>query len=178
MPRRSTKRRKSNNKPDLKDILSNIAVGGLFLLSIGFFISLIDNLFFDSGLPHDKPDLAKLITKTKYEEKTGHKITVEIHNGCGIPKLANLYTEFLRSEGFDVIDSRNANNFEYAKTQILHHQGDKARALSLGNTMTVDEKQIIDNKNAYLIHDLTLILGSDYQQLGSYQDAVIYESPF
>ena len=178
MPRRNKQRRKTSNKLDLKNILSNIVVGGLLLISIGFFISLVDNLFFDNGLAHNKPDLAKLITKTKYEEKTGHKITVEIHNGCGIPKLANLYTEFLRSEGFDVINSRNANNFEYTKTQILHHQGDKARALSLGKTMTVDEAQIIENKNSFLIHDLTLILGSDYQQLDSYQDAVIYELPF
>ena len=106
MPRRNKQRRKTSNKLDLKNILSNIAVGGLLVLSIGFFISLVDNLFFDNGLVHNKPDLAKLITKTKYEEKTGHKITVEIHNGCGIPKLANLYTEFLRSEGFDVINSR------------------------------------------------------------------------
>ena len=176
MPKKTT--RKINNNHDIKNILINIAVGGLLLLSISFIVSLVDNLFFDNGHVHDRPDLAALITKTKYEEKTGHKITVEIHNGCGIPKLANLYTEFLRSEGFDVIDSRNADNFEYTKTQILHHQGDKARALSLGKTMTIDDALITEDKNTYLIHDLTLILGNDYRQLNSYQAAVIYESPF
>ena len=178
MPKQTTRKRKIKNNLDVKNILINIIVGGLLLLSIGFFISLIDNLFFDDGQKYDRPDLAALITKTKYEEKTGHKITVEIHNGCGIPKLANLYTEFLRNEGFDVIDSRNADNFEYTKTQILHHQGDKARALSLSKTMALDESLITENKSAYLIHDLTLILGSDYLQLNSYQDAVLYEVPF
>ena len=145
---------------------------------IEFFISFIDNLFFDDGITHDRPDLATLITKTKYEEKTGHKITVEIHNGCGIPKLANLYTEFLRNEGFDVIDSRNADNFDHIKTQILHHQGDKARAQSLSKIMKIDKSLIIDEQSPYLIHDLTLILGRDYQQLESYQKAVIHETPF
>ena len=178
MPKRTARKRKTNNKFDVKNILPNIAVAGLLLLSIGFFVSLVDNIFFDDGHSYDLPNLAALITKTKYEEKTGHKITVEIHNGCGIPKLANLYTEFLRSEGFDVIDSRNADNFEYTKTQILHHQGDKARALSLGKTMTVDEALITEDRSVYLIHDLTLILGSDYRQLNSYQNAVIYEAPF
>lgn len=178
MPKRSPRKRKLNSTLDIKNIITNIAVGSLLLLSVGFFVSLVDNLFFDEGRTHDRPDLAALITKTKYEEKTGHKISVEIHNGCGIAKLANLYTEFLRSEGFDVIDSRNANSFDYAKTQILHHQGDRARALSLGKTMTIDEALIIEEKSQYLIHDLTLILGSDYQQLNSYQNAVIYEAPF
>ncbi|MBC8312549.1 MAG: LytR C-terminal domain-containing protein [Candidatus Marinimicrobia bacterium] len=173
-----TRQKRNNHNLDIKNILTNLGIGCLLLLSIGFFVSLVDNLFFDDGRAHDRPDLATLITKTKYEEKTGHKITVEIHNGCGIPKLAILYTEFLRSEGFDVIDSRNADNFEYTKTQILHHQGDKARAISLGKTMTVDETLITAEKSPYLIHDLTLILGSDYQQLNSYQNAVFYESPF
>ena len=162
----------------IKNILTNIAVAGLLLLTIGFFVSLVDNLFFDDGDTHARPNLAALITKTKYEEITGHKITVEIHNGCGIPKLANLYTEFLRSEGFDVIDSRNADNFDYTKTQILHHQGDKARALSLSKTMKIDESLITEEQSRYLIHDLTLILGDDYRQLNSYQNAVIYEDPF
>ena len=178
MPKRIQRRRKSDNNHEIKNILTNIAVGGLFLLVIGFFISLVDNLFFDNGSAQDRPDLAALITKTKYEEITGHKITVEIYNGCGIPKLANLYTEFLRSEGFDVIDSRNADNFDYTKTQILHHQGDKARALSLSKTMKIDESLITEEQSHYLIHDLTLILGGDYQQLNSYQNAVIYETPF
>jgi hypothetical protein len=178
MPKRGSRKRKSNTKLDIKNILMNIAVGGLLLLTVGFFVSLIDNLFFDDGNSHHRPDLASLITKTKYEEKTGHKITVEIHNGCGIAKLANLYTDFLRSEGFDVISSRNANNFDYAKTKILHHQGDRARALSLGKTMSIDESLIIEEKSPYLIHDLTLILGSDYQQLNSYQNAVVYKALF
>jgi len=156
----------------------NIAMGSLLLLSVGFIVSLADNLFFDDGRAHNRPDLASLITKTKYEEKTGHKITVEIHNGCGISKLANLYTEFLRGEGFDIIDSKNADNFDYTKTRILHHQGDRARALSLGKTMTINESLIIEEKSPYLIHDLTLILGCDYQQLNSYQNAVVYEAPF
>ena len=178
MPKRIQRRRKSDNNHEIKNILTNIAIGGLLLLVIGFFISLVDNLLFDNGSAQDRPDLAALITKTKYEEITGHKITVEIHNGCGIPKLANLYTEFLRSEGFDVIDSRNADNFDYTKTQILHHQGDKARALSLSKTMKIDESLITEEQSRYLIHDLTLILGGDYQQLNSYQNAVIYEAPF
>ena len=79
MPKRAQRNKKSNNSVQ-KEVLSNIAIGGLLLLTIGFFISFIDNLFFDDGVTHDRPDLATLITKTKYEEKTGHKITVEIQN--------------------------------------------------------------------------------------------------
>ena len=178
MKKINRRKKEFKNSLDIKNIITNISVGGLLLLTIGFFVSLVDNLFFENPHSHDRPDLSLLITKSKYEEKTGHKITVEIHNGCGMPKLANLYTEFLRSEGFDVIDSRNADNFEYTKTQILHHQGDKVRALSLSKKMTIDETLITDKKSRYLIHDLTLILGSDYRQLNSWENVVIYETPF
>ena len=167
-------KRRIQNK---KNIFTNFIIISTLLLTTSFFVSFADYLFF-GNVEEVHPDLESLIPKTKYEHKTGHKITVEIHNGCGIPKLANLYTEFLRNEGYDVIDSRNADNFNYKNTQIQHHRGDKKRALSLSETMKIDESLISEIKSSHLIHDLTLILGNDYQQLNSYENAVIHETPF
>ena len=173
MPKK-TKRKKNN----IKYYLSNFGFSLIVILCLGFFVSLIDNLIFNEGNQKEEIDLAKLITKSKYEEKTGHKITLEIHNGCGIPKLANLYTEFLRDEGFDILDSKNANNFDYTQTQILYHQNHKLRALSLSKIMGIDESLVIKKVTPYIIHDLTLIIGSDYNKLDSYQSAIVFETPF
>ena len=75
--------------------------------------------------------------KTPYENKTGHKIQVEIWNGCGIPNLAMMYRDFLRHEGLDVMDSKNADHYNYLITTIIHHRGDINRAMVLADILKV-----------------------------------------
>lgn len=176
MPPRKRKT-KHNNK--LRGYLSNFVLGILTLLVFGFLGSTIDWIFFSSGeADPNYPDLSKLLTKTKYEKKTGHKIQVEIRNGCGAPRLARMYTEFLRSEGMDVLDAKNAENFDYEETIVYHHRGERKRALELTKIMALDPSRISEDMNEYLFYDLTLILGKDYQELPSYKKAVLYQQPF
>ena len=174
--KRNTRRKSKNN--NLKRLIANLTLGILAVLVIGFLASGINQVFFNSGIDADYPDLSKLITKTKYEKKTGHKIQVEIRNGCGIPKLARMYTEFLRSEGIDVLDSRNADHFNYIETKILHHRGEIDRAIELADIMMIDKNRIIKDNNEILFYDMTLIIGKDYMNLPSYRNAVLHQPPY
>ena len=153
-------------------------MGLLSILVMGFFISSIDRLFFNDGLNTEFPDLSTLITQTQYEKQTGHKIQIEIWNGCGIPKLADMYSNYLRSEGIDVLDSKNADNFNYKESKILHHRGELKRALALAEIMMIDKKNIVEDKNENLFLDLTLIIGEDYNELKSYRNAMMHQQPF
>jgi len=153
-------------------------IGLLSIIVVGFMVSGVDRLFFNVALDTEFPDLSKLITKTAYEKKTGHKIGVEILNGCGIPKLARMYTEYLRSEGIDVLDSKNANNFDKIETKILHHRGKIERALALADIMMIDRNRIIADIDENLFFDLTLILGKDYKDLPSYPKVLMHQPPF
>ena len=173
------RKRKTIHNNKLRGYLSNFVLGILTLLVFGFLGSTIDWIFFSSSKADpNHPDLSKLLTKTKYEKKTGYKIQVEIRNGCGSPKLARMYTEFLRAEGIDVLDAKNADNFNYQETQILHHRGDLGRALELAEIMALERSRISADKNESLFYDLTLILGSDYMALPSYRRAVLHQPPF
>ena len=167
--------RRKNKKN--KAIRSNVLISLLSIIIIGFIISSVNN-FLNTGLNISPPDLNTLLTKSKYEKKTGHKIEIEIWNGCGIPKLATLYSDFLRSEGIDVLDSKNADNFEYHESKILHHRGEMERALALAEIMKINESNIVENKNETLFFDLTLIIGQDYNELASYKNAIMYQKPF
>ena len=175
-PRKRPIRRKSNN--NLKTISLNVTLGILAVLVFGFLTSGINRIFFNSGLDADYPDLSTLLTKTSYEKKTGHKIQVEIWNGCGISNLAVMYKDFLRNEGLDVLDSKNADHFNYSITTILHHRGDINRALVLVDILKIDKSSIVDDKNENLFYDLTLIIGKDYIDLPSYRNAVLFQPPF
>lgn len=176
-PKRRKHRRKSQ-KNKLTGTGVNLLLGLLVVLVFGFLISGIDRIFFNSGIDPEYSDLSTLITKNEYEKKTGHKIQVEIWNGCGIPKLARMYTEFLRAEGIDVLDSKNAANFNYIETKILHHRGDFDRALVLADILAIDKNRIIKDENENLFYDLTLIIGKDYMNLPSYRNAVLHQQPF
>jgi len=176
-PRKRNTRRKSK-KNNLKRISANLTLGILAVLVFGFLVSGINRIFFNSGIHADYPNLSTLLTKTSYEKKTGHKIQVEIWNGCGISNLAMMYTDFLRSEGLDVLDSKNADHFNYVETTILHHRGDLNRALVLADILQIDHSSIVGDKNENLFYDLTLIIGQDYMDLPSYRDAVLFQPPF
>ena len=156
----------------------NLGIGLLSIIVFGFVVSSVDRVFFNTGLNTEFPDLSTLITKTTYEKKTGHKIEVEILNGCGIPNLAYMYTEYLRSEGIDVLDSKNADNFDHIETTILHHRGEIERALALAKIMMIDRNRIMEDQNKNLFFDLTLILGKDYTNLPSYPNALMHQQPF
>ena len=175
-PRKRLRRRKS--KLNLKTIVSNLTLVILSVLVFGFLISGINRIFFNSGIDTNYPDLSTLLTKTPYEKKTGHKIQVEIWNGCGISNLAVMYTDFLRNEGLDVLDSKNADHFNYSTTTILLHRGDINRALVLADILKIDKNSIVNDKNENLFYDLTLIIGKDYIDLPSYRDAVLFQPPF
>ena len=89
-----------------------------------------------------------------------------------------MYTDFLRNEGLDVLDSKNADHFNYLETTILHHRGEINRALVLADILKIDESSIVDEKNENLFYDMTLIIGKDYIDLPSYRDAVLFQPPF
>ena len=178
MPIKNQKYRRKSKKINLKGYFSNLTLGILTLMVVGFLSSGINRLFFNSGVDANYPDLSTLITKTKYEKKTGHKIQIEIRNGCGVSNLARMYTNFLREQGLDVIDSKNADHFNYIETRILHHRGELKRAQELANILMIENSKIIEDKNELLFYDLTLIIGKDYITLPSYREAVLFQPPF
>ena len=67
---------------------------------------------------------SSLISKTKTEIKTGDKIQIQIQNGCGLSGIAKVYTKFLRTSGYDVLEYTNANHFNFENTQLIVHKKD------------------------------------------------------
>lgn len=109
------------------------------------------------------------------ENNTVIKAEIEILNGCGESGIANLYSNYLIKKGFDVIDSRNADNFEYLNTTIIVHKKDKLNiAKNLANILKI-KKVTIDERG---IWDLSLIIGRDYKNLDSFETVKKHFPPF
>ena len=143
----------------------------IFILFVGSFIYEI-KLGDDSTKRH--PNLGNLLKKNSYEKETGHRINLEIKNGCGQKNIAFMYKNFLREEGFDVMDTKNAKSFDHDFSKVLLHRGDIQMAHNLSNLMGINDSLIKINHNDNLMLDLTLIIGKDFNQLSSYDNASIH----
>ena len=107
-------------------------------------------------------------TTTELRHSDYIRAEIEVLNGCGESGVANLFTKFLRSDGYDVIEIKNADNFEYQETIILfHNEKAQEQAEILSEILNVKQSNIKFNKNS--VWDLSVIIGSDYKDLSSFE---------
>ena len=122
-------------------------------------------------------NVENIIHQTNLENNTDIKAEVEILNGCGEIGVANLYANFLTQNGFDVIDSKNADNFDYLNTNILVHKKEKMSvAKNLAKTLKIKNTNIQIKKGG--AWDLSIIIGKDYKELDSFEIVKKYYPPF
>ena len=130
-----------------------------------------DKIFSPSNNP------ASLISGINFDESLNDRLQIEVLNGCGERGVADLYTNFLRKNGYDVINYKNAQHFDYNHTTILIHKNNlntnKLNELIKINPLNV--KNLYDEK---IFFDLTLIIGKDYKNLESYNEVSMYYEPF
>ena len=94
---------------------------------------------------------------------------LEIKNGTTTQGLAHNTSALLRSAGYDVLRTMNADSNTVEKTEIISHIGNVEAATSLGNfirckNITVEELRTDDDiiGNGMDNVDFTIILGSDF----------------
>ena len=124
-------------------------------------------------------DLSSLISKTKTEIKTGDKIQIQIQNGCGLSGIAKVYTKFLRTSGYDVLEYTNANHFNFENTQLIVHKKDTIGFVNeMVQILKIKPDFITYNHNNNFIYEMTVIIGHDYNNLDSYNEVTMHYEPF
>jgi len=173
--RRSTKRHTPFN---YKYFFSNVVIAGMFLIVAGFIWSFMSNQSTEGKYSFDRNvSLPDLMVVSSYEKTTGHRINVEVLNGCAVPKLASLYRDYLRAEGIDVYKSGNADRSDYATTVIIQRQAAPAISAQLGEIMGISPDNILNETQGDPVLDATIILGRDYDRLTSFRKALTYKTP-
>jgi len=88
-------------------------------------------------------------------------VRVIVYNGAGTPGIAGEAAQVLIRAGFRVVDTKNADNFDYDETKIVVRQGepsqgeDVQRALGVG-TVSVEP-------SAAEVTDVIVIIGKDFK---------------
>ena len=156
------------------------------LIKLSILASIIITLFiyFSKNYPditfeESSINLSSLLIKTKSEINTGHKIQVQIQNGCGLGGIAKVYTNFLRSHGYDVLEYKNASHFNFDKTQLIIHKKDTSNYIDEIVKILQIEPHVIKYKyDDNIIYEMTVIIGHDYNSLGSYNEVTMHYEPF
>lgn len=151
---------------------------------ISFILIMIAALFFinnneEESVVLNNSRFESMIPKTKSEELTGYKIQVSIENGCGKSGIAKLYTNFLRKNGYDIVDYKNADNFDYKNTKLVFHKRDySAYSSEIIDLLKIKPENISYNYSENTYYQITLILGEDYNKIDSYKLVSMYYEPF
>lgn len=161
--------REESKRNILNDFL-NIAIIVLFVIVAYLFYSLV----MKSVNSTKETAILPLITdSTKKNENTTNQpnltIQLEILNGTSQSGVASIFTDFLRKQGFDVVDYGNYQSTDEPKTLIIDRSGSSNKCKKIANILGISEKQIIQQLNSSLYVDATVVIGKDFKELKPFQ---------
>lgn len=157
---------------DHLDRFLNVLIGGLSLLVVALAVSLVFRL---SSSSPETPK-TETIAVTENTENTvnteedqniikSHTLRVEVLNGTEVPRLAAKMADFLRSKGYDVVQTGNAKHANFRKTVVQDRIGNISGAQQVARILGVHESNVLQQKNPQLYLDVTVIIGQDYKSL-------------
>jgi hypothetical protein len=104
-------------------------------------------------------------TNEKTEIISPRVLQLDVLNGCGVKGIGSKFTDFFRTQGFDVVESKNYKSFQVSQTLVIDRTGDLAAARRVAAALGVKEKNIIQQINLDYFVDVSVIIGKDYSQL-------------
>lgn len=90
---------------------------------------------------------------------------IEILNGCGATGIGEVFTNYMRKCGFDVIQTGNYISFDVMNTIIIDRKGNIKNAFAVADSLGIGETAVIQQLNKDYFLDVSLIIGKDYKQL-------------
>lgn len=106
-------------------------------------------------------------TNNNYEFNSANQtpseiIQVEVLNGCGVGGVADRFTDFLRTNNFDVVNISNYIRFDMDETIIIDRIGNMANAYKVAKSLGVKNDNVIQQLNNDYFLDVSIIIGRDY----------------
>ncbi len=105
------------------------------------------------------------INEESVYQKPSEIIQVEVLNGCGVGGVGDRFTDFLRTNNFDVVNIGNYIRFDMDETIIIDRIGNKANALKAAEILGVKKENVIQQLNHDYFLDVSIVVGRDYYSL-------------
>jgi len=92
-------------------------------------------------------------------------IQIEVLNGCGVSKIADRFTDYLRDRDFDVVNIGNYNSYDIDESLVIDRIGNLANARKVAETLGINKENVIRQLNDEYFLDVSLVIGKDYHKL-------------
>ncbi len=122
-------------------------------------IKLGDQTYFEP----QRAEIADLLkTWWGVDPEAGEQVTrVIVYNGAGVPGIAGEAAQVLIRSGFRVIDTKNADRFDYRGTRIIVRRGDATRGEPVRKALGVGS--VVVETSTADVTDVIVIIGKDYK---------------
>lgn len=139
----------------------SLSVGILFFGVITAF--LVYAFFTRVGTP--VPDATRLYNPNGL---LGDIIQVEVRNGCGVSGLAKEMTAYLRTVGFDVVESGDHTTFDEERTRVIDRVGNLDAAKQVAMALGIPDSSVTQEIRSDYYLDVSVIIGKDYLTVKPY----------
>jgi hypothetical protein len=136
--------------------LLNTLIGFLSVLLLVLIVALLTRFIYPRVSTDRTDHLSHLISEV---------IQIEVLNGCGVPGIATRFTNALRNNGFDVVDSGNFESFDVRETIVIDRSGNLDHAIRIARSLGISEQNIIRETSPNFYLDATVVIGADYETL-------------
>lgn len=138
-----------------QEFLLNSVLGFLSLLLVVLIFAVSSRLF----VPRIETN------RSQQDFLIGDIIQVEVLNGCGVPGIATRFTNILRKNGFDVVESGNFETFDITETLVIDRTGNLDNTRKVASALGISDINILQEISADFFLDATIVIGSDYNEL-------------
>ena len=112
-----------------------------------------------------KTDTTAVLKPRSDAETVPGILQIEVLNGCGVPRIADRFTAYLRKNNFDVVKTGNYETFGVSKTIVIDRKGKLENAVRIAKAMGLPRERALQEQSDAFLVDATVILGSDFRQL-------------
>lgn len=97
-------------------------------------------------------------------------IQVEILNGCGFNGVAKIFQDYLRAQGFDVVNTDNYMEdgklrWDIQNSFVIDRVGQIEQAMAVARSLSIPRENIISKENPDAIYDVSVVIGKDFKNL-------------
>jgi calcineurin-like phosphoesterase len=150
-----------------KNYSLNILIVLLALLTIYLFYNFLKRATTEQ--PEEKPLTVDTSLHGLTRQPSNETLQIDVQNGSGIQGIAGKVMEYLRANGFDVVEMGNFATSDIKTSMVIDRAGNMRNAKRVAQNLGISEKYVIQqiNKNYFL--DATVVVGKDYMELNPFK---------
>lgn len=157
------KKKKSSNPAGIKSSTINL------LLNVSIFLLTAVILYMLYSIYIKLANNPAAIEEQTNEQTASDIIQVEVLNGCGVGGVGDRFTDFLRSNNFDVVNIGNYVSFDVDESLVIDRTGNMANAYKAAKTLGIKNENVIQQLNKDYFLDVSIVIGRDYFNLAPFK---------